>query len=163
MSREGAKFWWKEDLPDAVAYVSRNHPHEKWVPTTYKDILERKKDNQAYELEAKRRSETYKQAGFVWVFHNHRFLFGGWWVYIKTIKGDHALNFRSSMNKQIVEVMNLFPCGVIPCLDNLYVWADSFAKQYPHKGFKRKKKQGLAKCWVHLDSCGNIHKITDVK
>jgi len=156
MSRDAAKTWWKKDLPEGVAYVSRNYRHEEWVPTTYRQILDKKIATQQWQLENKRRYAT-KVAGYVWVFNVDWFLFGGWYIYIKTRKHDYSISFRHERNSAlIVKAMQLFPCGVFPDLEFFQTWAAQFAKQYAHKGFKRKRYQGLVKCWCNIDENGRL-------
>lgn len=156
MSRSAAAFWWKEELPKEIAYLTKTHPHDEWVPTTYKQLLDKKIENQKCELRRKRRCSSIR-AGYIWVFEVPGFFFAGWWIYIKTIEDEYGINFRHERNNDlVVKAMQLFPCGVIPLLEYFDTWAVKFAKQYAHVGFKRKRKQGLVKCWCEISEYGEL-------
>lgn len=161
MERSAAKFWWGEELPKGIAYLSKNHLYDDWVPTTYKELLEKKIEKQKWELDRKRDCETtVTLPGYIWIFYVPGSLFAGWWIYIKTRKHDYGISFRHERNdKLIVKCMQLFPLGIIPVLENFDHWAKKFAQQYPHVGFKRNKNQGLVKCRCTID---HYNKLIDI-
>ena len=83
--------------------------------------------------------------------------FRGWWIYIRIRNKDYAINFRHEHNDSLVEkAMQFFPCGIIPLKDNFETWAPKFAKQFAHKGFKGRHKQGLAKCYCRINDYGKL-------
>lgn len=164
MTREGAKSWWGVDLPREIAYLYHLGSNcfgepPKWEKVTYREILKKKTDHQLSNLNFKRRSEVVKP-GFVWVFYNTPLMnmfFGGWYIYIKTLKNDYAISFRHERNNDLIQkAMKLFPCGIVPLIENFERWAINFAKQYPHKGMGRIKKQGLIKCYCRIDPGGKL-------
>jgi hypothetical protein len=168
MTRSAAKFWWGKDLPDGVAYMVKIGGYNwggtkpEWESVTYKEIKDKKVSRQQSLLEYKR-IHPKRVAGYVWVFYNDTDLFGGWWIYIKTIREDFPINFRVNESKQkmfIEKVMSLFPLILFQTEFEYELWCEAFAKRYHHKGFKRTKNQGLAKCWVDLDENGHIADIT---
>lgn len=164
MPREAAEFWWKIEVPPEIAHYEREFLHNAWpgvkqppwIPVTFKALadkrLSEKKEDSLNNLNNKLRGEKLV-AGFVWVFEVPGFFFGGSWLYIKTLSHDYGISFgRGEYNKElIVKSMELFPCGIIPIYENFEVWMKAFAKQYKHVGFKRKKNQGIAKCWCKID------------
>jgi len=154
MTRSAAKFWWKQEPPKEVAYLIKDGYGVDWKPVTYKEIYERKKAKQERSIQYKMRTEITKPC-FLWVFYNNTWLFGGWWVYIKTLKEDYAVNFRNPDRMLLSKIINLFPCGILPLKENFSQWAEKFAKTYPHIGFKR-TKQGLKKCYCKIDEYGRI-------
>jgi hypothetical protein len=157
-TREGAKFWFGMDLPKHVISISRNHPGEDWKYYTTFDVLKKKRDKNEWALKYKRSCEIVKPA-YVWVFYNEGWIFGGWYIYIKTLKENYALNFRNNCrneelhNSIIKKIMNFYPCGILPF--DFYVWAEAFEKTFHHEGFKR-TKQGLLKCHCKIDEQGNL-------
>ncbi len=163
MTRSGAECWWGEPLPDGVAYLVSDGAFgwgvgPKWTEVTYKELLDKKISQQRSELYRKLHTSITKPC-FVWVFHNDTWLMGGWYLYIKTLKEDYALNFRRPRPDLVLQVMNLFPCGIVPVSENFNAWAQAFSKQFHHTGFKRKKNQGLVPCYCEID--GNH--ITNIK
>lgn len=163
MNRSAALFWWKEELPKDVAYLWKNHSFEPWRKKLYSEILAEKVARQNRILESKRDCPKIKPA-FIHVFYNNTTFFGGWWIYIITLKKHYSINFRNQNNPAMVlKAMELFPCGVLPINDNFNTWANAFANTYSHIGFKRKKAQGLVKCWVHLDEYDRIIDLGKIK
>ncbi len=164
MTRGAAKFWWQKELPPDVAYLTKNHPHDEWVATTYRQILDKKIAKQNGELQCKR-AHTKRVAGFIWVFYNKGWIFGGWYLYVKTLKRDFSISFGrdGDFNRKLIQkVMGLYPCGVIPMIDNFDEWSKRFATQFKRPSFKRKDKCALVRCWCDIDEYGrlkDIHKL----
>lgn len=151
MSRSGAKFWLGVDLKKEVAYLYKTYSHSEWEEVTYKHLLEKKINNQLLELERKRIAPVTKPC-FIWVFYNNSWIMGGWYIYIKTLKEDYALNFRNHQSDIICKAMNMFPCGVLPLEENFEAWCENFAKQFNRTGFNRKRKQGIATCFCKIEN-----------
>lgn len=165
MTRKGAEFWWnlnrkeKIIIPPEVALYSRDHVNEDWKITTWKDIFALRKQRQQSSLNYKRRCEISKiKHCLIWVFYNNSWLYGGWWIYIKTLKKDYALNFKNDRPDLVMKIMTMFPCGIIPLKENFYQWAESFAKEYHSDSFKR-KIQGLKMCKCEIDGHANLKDI----
>lgn len=161
MSRSGAKSWWGIDLPKEIAYLYKDTFDRDWQKVTYKEILDRKIENQNGELERKRAFDKMIPC-FIWVFCNEQdFPFGGWWIYIVALKKEWAINFRHDRNDRLVEkAMSLFPCGVLPLKENFDTWAEKFSKQYYNDTFNNgKRKQGLKMCYAEITA---YDKLTDL-
>ena len=149
MTRSAYSFWHGDELPEHIAYLTKNNPFGDWIPITSEKILNERREKQRINLVGKRRPEFETRPAFVWVFKNETFLFNGWYVYLKLNGRDEALNFRNRHNEEFLpKVFELFPCGLLPGLASISVWAPEFAKLYPHKGFNRGKNQALAVCQV---------------
>lgn len=169
MTRSAAKFWWKEDLPKDVAHVEIGRggfgikPEYRYV--YWNELMDKKREKQADELSAKRFSKKdVTKPAFIRVFFNNANLFYGWYIYIVCHKKDWGINFRYEHNDAvIVQAMQMYPCGVLPIIDNFQRWAESFAKTYPHVGFERKSNQGLAKCTATMDCYGKLLSINKIK
>lgn len=135
MSRDGAEFWWGIKPPKNVISYHRNRSDEEWTVYTTDDVLNEKRENQKCELAAKRRVCKTVYA-YIYVFHNDTWLMGGWYLYIHGIKLAHAVNFRKFDTKLALQCMELYPCGVLPMVENFNTWLEKFGKIY----FVRKRK-----------------------
>jgi hypothetical protein len=164
MTRSFYEKWHGEKLPRHIAYLYHNEGYSwfdvkpRWQVMTYKEIFKKKTDRILNDVYNKRRYATIRP-GYIWVFNNDSFLFSGWYLYIKTLKDDYALNFRQNRDELLRKVMPLYPCGVIPMKENFDIWAKAFSRIYPHKGFKRTKNQGLLKCRCIIDKYGKLEDI----
>jgi len=150
ITREGAKFWWKQTLPKEVAYLVKDSLDEKFRKVTYREILDKKIEKQRYELQWKRLPYSTTKPCFVWVFFNPGCFYGGWWLYVKTLNKNYDINFRNPQKKILIKIMELFPCGFLPIKENFEKWAPAFAKLYSHIGFKR-TKQGIKRCYCQIN------------
>lgn len=130
----------------------------QWKEATWTDEFRQRKEEQELNLTYKRRA-AYAKPGYIWVFYNNTDFFGGWFLYVKTLHESIALNWRNHKNDLIIKVMQLLPCGIIPIKENIDEWCQSFAKEYHHKGFKR-KVQGLRKVQLFFNE---NHDIIDIK
>lgn len=160
MTRDGAKSWWGIELPKEVAYCIKEIG-EDWKDVTYKEIFARKKARQDSHIYMKRaHGETRPCA--VWVFCNEHgindIFFCGWYIYIRTLKGDYALNFRNPRKDLIAQVKQLFPCGLLP-FNDIYdeAWFEAFEKKYHYRG--KRKRNAIAFCHCRYDERGYIKEI----
>ena len=174
INRKAAEFWWdlpikgverkKFVAPPEVAFYTKSHLSGEWEITTWKDIFAKRKAKQDSSIANKYRHGAIKPA-FIWVFHNDSWIMGGWYIYIKTLKKDYPLNFRTNWRNQgkhksmIDKIMQAYPCGILAF--DFYHWAPYFAKQYQHNGFKR-TKQGLVKCWCKIDKYGELVDVSPI-
>jgi len=162
MTRSAAKAWWGVDLPKGVLSLHKSHPEGDWIEYTKFEQVKEKVRQQEANIEYKRRS-SHLVPCFVWVFYNDSFLYGGWYIYIKTLKEDYGLSIRYKTSKDLIEkIMTLYPCGIIPKIEFVKLWFVKFATEYHHFGFKRGKgkwKQGLAQCWCVIDEAGRLFDI----
>lgn len=149
-TRGGAKTWFGIDLPKNVVGLTKDHPYDDWKPILYEDVVARKVKKQNSHLWWKREYGVIQtRACFIWVFYNKGFPYGGWWIDIKTLKKEYALNFRQPNKKMVQKVMSLYPCEMLPFEGNFDAWAEAFAKQYHRPAFGR-TKQGLVKAWCKI-------------
>lgn len=159
MTRGGAATFWGKELPKGVAYLIKDIGQD-WKEVTYKEINARRKARQDSNIYAKCRHEEIHHCA-VWVFYNNpsfSIFFSGWYIYIRTLKGDFALNWRCEKKDLIAQVKNLFPCGCLPFEDDYdLVWFNAFEKQYHRQGKRKKNAITFAKC--RFDKRGNIVEI----
>ena len=159
MTRGGAEFWWGIELPKEVAYCIKEIG-EDWKDVTYKEIFARKKARQDSHIYMKRAHGEVRPCA-VWVFWNEPLwymFFGGWYIYIRTLKGDYALNFRNPRKDLVAQVKQLFPCGLLP-FDDIYdeTWFEAFEKRYHYPG--KRKRNAIAFCHCRFDERGRIKEI----
>lgn len=159
MSRSGAEFWWKiKPPPDVHHYYHDGHQYwgdirPGWNVHTWTMEHKKRTDNIRYREEVKRVHSRIIPC-YVWVFHNDSWIMGGWYVYIKTLKDDYALNFRTHRKELIRKIIEKYPCGLL--FDQFDLWAQAFAQQFRHIGFKRKKNQGIVKAKCKIDERGYL-------
>ncbi len=159
MTRGGAEFWWGVELPKEVAYCIKEIG-EDWKDVTYKEIFARKKARQDSRIYMKRAHGEVRPCA-VWVFWNeplwHMF-FGGWWIYVRTLRGDYPLNFRNPRHDLVMQVKQMFPCGCLP-FDEIYdeKWFEAFEKRFHDPG--KRQRNAIAFCHCRFDERGRITEI----
>ena len=161
MTRDGAKYWWGVELPKEVAYCIKEIGGD-WRDVTYKEIFARKKARQDSHIYEKRAHREVRPCA-VWVFYNEHgingMFFKGWWIYLRTLRGDYALNFRNSRKDLILQIKQLFPCGLLPFEDTYdEAWFEAFEKMYHYPG--KRKRNAIAFCHCQFDERGYIRVIT---
>lgn len=155
MTRNTAEFWWnilknkdKFVCPPDVAFYKKNNTYDKWESVLWSEVMtERKTKQENILLNIKKNKEETKPC-FIWVFYNNTWLFGGWYIYIKTLKNDYPLNFRINKSDIINKIMNLIPCNILGL--DFYQWAEKF-EQIHHKECFGRKKQGLIKAHCKIE------------
>lgn len=159
MTRGGAVTWWGRELPKGVAYFIKEIG-EDWKEVTYKEIFARKKAHQDSRIYMKRAHGEVRPCA-VWVFWNeplwHMF-FGGWWIYVRTLRGDYPLNFRNPRHDLVMQVKQIFPCGCLP-FDEIYneKWFEAFEKRFHYPG--KRQRNAIAFCHCRFDERGRITEI----
>jgi hypothetical protein len=162
MTRKVYDYWGKtlndgrKPLPPNVAYIDIPDgsyigckPDRKLV--TWEEVLQQRKEKQKSELERKRITDKSEiKPCYVWVFYNRYFPFSGWYCYIKAFKDSWALNFRDERKDLQLKVMQIYPCGELPIVENFYSWMQSFQKHYPFNG--KRKKEGIAICRAKISN-----------
>ena len=160
MTRDGAKSWWGIELPKEIAYCIKEIG-EDWKEVTYKEIFARKKAHQDGRIYMKRAHGEVRPCA-VWVFYNEHgindMFFCGWYIYIRTLRGDYALNFRNPRKDLVMQVKQLFPCGLLP-FEEIYdeAWFEAFEKKYHYPG--KRKRNAIAFCHCLFDDRGYIREI----
>lgn len=166
MNRNSAEFWWnlkkretKFIAPPEVCYYIKNISCDKWEEVTWKEVFLKRKEKNIQNINRKliNNNEMILPC-YVWVFHNEQsFLFGGWYIYIMTLKKDYALNFRTSYNGQYTELIekikDLYPVSILTF--DFEDWAKQFVKQYPKKS-KKRNEEGAVLCWCKIDYRGEV-------
>lgn len=160
MTRGGALTWWGKELPREVAYCIKEIGQD-WREVTYKEIFARKKAKQDARISMKREHGEVRPCA-VWVFFNEHgindMFFKGWWIYLRTLRGDYALNFRNPRKDLIMQCKNLFPCGLIPFdFDYDEKWFAAFEKTYHYPGKRKRNAVAFARC--EFDERGHITSI----
>lgn len=176
MTRSGAEFWMVE--------FRKRHGIEPWVipkeahsfvkeigdknfkMITWSDIHKKRRERDEKNIYFKRMHGMIKPC-IVWVFYIDYWLFGGYYTVIKTINDEVYLNFRgrglaSRANEEHLklEVMNLFPVGIIPIIDNFQYWMKQFIKNYNNKSFYGGHfKQGINYTHCRFDKYGYLRNI----
>jgi hypothetical protein len=131
--------------PDVVRVVNGE-------PITKQDILNWKRERQAKELQRKRQpSRVGIRPCVIWTFYNQPFPYGGWWLWVKTLKDDWGIGWRGQYYDMIPKIMALYPCGLLPMRENFNVWKAAFAEQYPYPTRKRPEKQGMVVAWAKVN------------
>lgn len=127
------------------------------------DMLANKHRRQRDQLLKKRqpRTSTTKPA-FVWTFLNPRFPYGGWWMYVRTLRRSWALTGKS-YGPLILAAMELFPCGISPALENFRLWKKAFAMQYPRATVKRPRDQGMALVSAIVSARGDLLNVSAIQ
>ncbi len=126
--------------PDVVAVVNGRM-------VTKTDILNNKRHRQSLQLQARRSTDTpIIKPCFVWVFYNDPKIYpfySGWYLYIRTLRRDYPIGFKRQNLKFRVPIMRLFPCGLLPMIENFEVWLQKFARIYHRPTSKRPTNQGM--------------------
>ena len=126
------------NLPKNIAYKINN----KFV--TYEEIKKEKIKKQKRHLEYKRSINIIiEKPCYLWVFYNDTFFVGGWWLYLRTSKGDISLNFRCRNKELKLMAMKAYPLGYLPIEENFYKWMVEFEKVF-HKDSDKRKKNAIA-------------------
>lgn len=150
VSRSASKFWWKKEVPNTVHHYEKNIT-QGWKTIFWKDIFQIRTEKQINSLSRKRNYFNKKKHCYIHVFFNNTTFFGGWYIYIVTINKEWSINFRQDRNKDlIILAMELFPCGIIPMIENFEIWCKTFCKFNP-KISKRRKNEGVKFCIVEID------------
>jgi len=157
MTRAGALFWWKKELPKHILYLYRDFSGEKWKEYTRAEYNAKKKAKQESEISIKCYCHR-KVPCFIYVFKNNsKFFFCGWYITVKSIYGEWYLNWRTDLRHE-----NFFPrikrhlnFGLLPYDDDA-VWFNEFCKAYPMKpkGIQRPRGKYLTHCII--DSYDNL-------
>jgi hypothetical protein len=157
MTRSGAKFWWKEDLPKHIIYLYRGVMDSEWQEYTRAEFNAKKKERQ--ESNIVRKCTTIKRVPcFIHVFKlNSDFLLGGWYIVVWSVHGMWYLNWKtdSSYKDFFPRIKQFLTFGLLP-FDDDDAWFDEFCKAYPMKprGIQRPRGKYLTHCII--DSYNNL-------
>lgn len=135
--------------PDVVMLINGQ-------PITRQDILNAKRERQRRQLQhiLENRASQIKPC-FIWVFYNDSFPYGGWWLYIRTLRHSWGLNFSRLYGEEfIIKAMALYPCGYAPVMENFGSWAERFAQKYGRVSSRGDRVQGMALARAKVDCTG---------
>ena len=144
--------------PDVVAVVSRG---DGWRTITKSDILRNKRERQQRDIERKRLCfDPIVKPCLIWTFYNDTPFYGGWWLYIRALKREWGVNFRGYVahdrDRLITNIMRLYPCGLLPIMENFGLWMSAFAEAYHHPTADRPNRQGMATAWAKISYNGRL-------
>jgi hypothetical protein len=88
-----------------------------------------------------------RRAAYVWTFFNPHFPYSGWHLYLRTIEDSWWIRTCDSL---AINIMQMFPCGLLPIPDNFYAWKEAFAKDHARPS-SRRTKQGMVFGWVDVE------------
>jgi hypothetical protein len=139
-----------DNWPKGVkCYISNGHG--KLEAITYAQLKAERIEKQRKHLAALDEIPVTRQAGYVWTFYQpglFGFAYQGWWAYIRTAYESWQLGVRGVNEDVTLDVMRMFPCGVLPIKENYRQWMETFGETYSRPG--RFKQQGLAMVWVEF-------------
>jgi hypothetical protein len=116
-------------------------------PVTYADIRANKIEKQRRRLERIMGCEgTLRRAAHVWVFFVPGWIYGGWHLYIRTIKDQWWIRECDDL---ALSIMAMFPCGLLPMRENFHAWKIAFAQAYARAA--KGRKQGMVACWIDVE------------
>lgn len=177
MTRSFYSSFYGKELPKNIISLTSSIPGAPWTAYTTEDKLNEKRRQQAYRLKLKRgmSNEGRVVNCIVWAFFNDTlpFHYRGWWLYVRTMKGEFCLTPRyargdyhpeSNWHHLISQVMELFPCGMLPMVENYHTWIQAFAKRYAVSSMKRKLNGStVARCEIKNGSLINIYNHEPIK
>lgn len=124
---------------------------------TSADILNSKREWQRKRLQQKlAQREPVRKPCFVWTFCNDGPLYGGWWLYIRTLNEDYGVSYRRNYRHLVPKVMALYPCGFEPDEAKFKQWAEVFATTYHRPTAKRPAHNGLALAVAEIAPNGQL-------
>ena len=92
-----------------------------------------------------------RRAAHVWTFYVSHWIYHGWHLYMRTYNDRWWIREERGGNEELIlKIMKLFPCGLLPIMENFYKWKEAFAADYP-----RGKKQGMVVVWIELGTGGH--------
>jgi len=93
-----------------------------------------------------------RRAAHIWTFYVRGPFYGGWHLYIRTLKDQWWIRGKDGDDWVLIDqIMQQFPCGLLPIRENFYAWKKAFAKRY-RRGHRR-RKQGMVAIWI--DTAGH--------
>lgn len=96
-----------------------------------------------------------RHAAYAWVFYQpglFGFAFMGYWLAIRTLHHTWTFSFRGTElagGLKTVDIMRMFPCGILPLSENFEKWKELFVKRHSRPG--RFRKQGMIMGWVECE------------
>jgi hypothetical protein len=138
--------------PDDVVFVVNGEP------VTKGDILRNKRARQTRRLARVRQNLVPRVVPcFIWTLYVPGPFCMGWHLYVHSLRNDWEI--RAGKNSDfILPIMHLYPCGLLPIIENFRLWKETFATQYPRATEKRPNKQGmvLARATVEAGWTGRL-------
>jgi hypothetical protein len=161
MTRSGARFWWKEELPKHVLYLYKDgcSPDEKWKEYTRAERNAEKKKRQEVNISRKYYHCCLRRVPcFIHVFKlNTDFFFSGWYIVVWSVRGMWYLNWRTQHQHLgfFERIKQHLPLGLLPLVDDA-IWFNEFCKKYPMKPKGIQKPRGKYLIHCSIDSYNNL-------
>jgi hypothetical protein len=102
----------------------------------------------------------------IWTFFVPGVIYGGWHLYLKTIEQSNWLRPRTRRDldgELTLQLMQMFPCGLLPIFENFEGWKEAFAHAYTFRKKRGRKPQGIVFGWARCsqdDSCPRNFQLT---
>jgi hypothetical protein len=96
-------------------------------------------------------SEPCRRAALIWTFFVPGTIYGGWHLYLRTITRSNWIrpSYRFATGDKLeIEIMTMFPCGLLPIPENICRWKEAFAHTYPCRTKRGGKPQGVVFGWA---------------
>jgi hypothetical protein len=153
-------------LPADVAGRECEEGKHKYRFVTWAEILDKRRKRQAEHLQRILFVPPPREGVvpcYVWVFFNPGFIYYGWYCYVITRQGDHAVNFRGFDSILALSIMRAIPLGMLPSESNFKAWMPAFAKAFPRpviSGRKRKdrRRAGSKVGWLKDESIFSVNR-----
>ncbi|MCL2174440.1 MAG: hypothetical protein FWB73_00195 [Treponema sp.] len=161
MTREGARTWWKEELPKNVIHMYKDDFGGEWKEYTYAERNAERKKKQDAIIREKRYCHK-RVPCFIHVFKlNTDWFFDGWYIMIITIHGKWYLNWKEVYRQHkefLPRIKQHLNFGLLPFTDD-EIWFAEFCKTYPMrpKGIQKPRGKYLTHCVI--DSWNNLIEI----
>jgi hypothetical protein len=159
MTRSGAWFWWKKELPKDVLYLYKedHSPDGKWKEYTRAERNAKRKLRQEENISRKYLC-LRRVPCFIHVFKlNTDFLFGGFYIAIWSVRNMWYLNWRTARRHKdfLTRIKQHLPLGLLPIVDD-DTWFNEFCKAYPMKPKGIQKPRGKRLIHCIIDSHNNL-------
>jgi hypothetical protein len=159
MTREGARYWWKKELPKHILSLYKDDfsPSSGWKEYTRAEHNAKKKERQEANI-LKKRNCLKRVPCYIYVFFvDSDSFFRGFYITILSVHGIWYLNWRTQYNHLgfFEMIKRRLPLGLLSIIDD-DTWFNEFCKKYPikPKGIQRPRGKYLIHCII--DSCNNL-------
>ena len=156
----------RRQLEEHANSLLRNYPPDtayvvNGQPVTAKDITNYHHEEQRTKLRnILANTKDIIKPALIWTFYNDSFIYGGWWLYVRTLKRLWKIDPDYYGEEKIaLKIMSLYPCGLLPILEDFYEWKKQFAKSFPVVNKKRPENQGMKTAWAKVSANGKLFDI----
>ena len=143
--------------PKDVAYIISDGPN-RLRRVTWEEIKAERIKTQRERLKRILAVDALnRQAAYVWAFFVPGVIYGGWHLYLRTIRDSFWISrdvHRRDLGRfddLALDVMAKFPCGFLPLRDNFRDWLPVFATTYQSQRKRGGKPQGIIFGWAEME------------